>query len=112
MGAGTLSGVYERYADHAPYLKAFEDKSSSELSDMERAVTDTMNTPGWGHIERLWSIREHDLIENVLRLHPADSHMEYAAASAKVAGLREARTAPRALAKVAEQRRQEADRNG
>lgn len=104
--------MYERYADHAPYLKAFEDKTSSELSDMERAVTDTMNTPGWPVIVNLWRIREDDLIEAVLRLHPADTHMEHAAATAKVAGLREALNAPRALAKVAEQRRQEADRNG
>ena len=98
----------ERQLAHTPYQSVLDQYSSSELTDLERAVHDTMNTRGWVVLEELWKARDLSLTDKLLSI-PAGAEAEkYAAAVAHVKGLREAREAPHALAKVAEDKRQEA----
>lgn len=98
----------ERSLTHTAYQSALDDLSSSAITDRERAVIDTMTTPGWKVIEDLWDHRERSLTEQLVRLTPGTSADKYAAAVAVIRGLQEAREAPRALSKVAERKRHEA----
>lgn len=101
--------VPERQLAHTPYLSAWEGIDSAELSDRERAVLKTTDTPGWQILRDLWDKREKALTDHLIGLRPDTSPEQYAAAVAHIKGLREALEVPQALATVAEQRRQEAE---
>jgi hypothetical protein len=103
--------VPERQLQHSHYLPFLRDISSSELSRLEGQVKATMDTPGWGVIERLWDERELALVDALVNTKADASAEVFAARSAEVRGLREARQPINALAEVAEQKRQEADQH-
>lgn len=96
--------------DHAPYLSALTDYSSTELTDLERAVTDTMNTRGWVVLEELWGAVERDQLDSLVRTR-SNAVEDYTSKTAFVQGLRSARQASTALAKEAERKRREATSN-
>ena len=93
--------------DHAVYLTALSEYSSTELTELERAVTDTMNTRGWVVLEELWGGIERSTLDALIRSR-SDQVEDFVSKTAFVRGLRTAREASNALAKEAERKRREA----
>ena len=98
----------DRQTDHAPYLSALDGLSSTELTDRQRAVEKTMETAGWIVLTELWGAREAAEADKLVRLSSGSTAEAFVERTAFIRGLREAMQAPHALAKVAEDKRQEA----
>ena len=99
-----------RLLTHTPYLKSLQEYTLSELTDLEREVIATMTTPGWAVIEGLWARQEEEMKDELAQLKPSSDLVDFVAQSAEIRGLQRAREANKALAKVAERRREEAER--
>jgi hypothetical protein len=98
----------ERQLAHTPYLSALDGLSSRQIIESDIAVRHTCDTAGWVTLTELWGAREDSLKEDLLRVNPGAEAVKYAALIAQINGLREAREAVNALAKVAEAKRREA----
>lgn len=93
--------------DYTEYLSLLNGLSGREIIERDLAVSKTVDTHGWRVLCTLWEAKEAQALDRLVRLRSHQAE-DFIAETAYVRGLRDAINAYKALAKVAEAKRQEA----